>query len=149
MLERYTVYEFIQLLEYSFTSHPNVNNFYKHKFKAEATDNIEYPAIVVTIDNLSVGINISTFLLNIMYVDRNTPERDNTDYINSIGVSIITEVMNKIRNEFQVSINENLVFRFFTQQFSNDCAGVYCQTNITLPSDIGQCAFYEILKTCC
>lgn len=144
-----TYYEFIKLLEYTFLSHPNINNFYTHKFKLESEDDIDYPAIVVTINSLTVGPSVTTASYNVMYVDRSTPERDNTDYVNSLGVQVITEIINKLKYSYDVDITNPLVFQFFRNQFSNACVGVFCTINIDMPSNIGECAWFDIIEQCC
>lgn len=141
-MEHRNYYELLKLIKAVTCQHPLVNNFYYYRYDAEHENDIEYPAVILTVNSLNVGSNITTASFNFMYVDRETAEEDNIYQVQSLGITIITEIVNVIRRHYDLDITENLNFQFFRGQFADRAAGIYCQVSILLPSDIGECSWF-------
>lgn len=143
-------FEFMKVLRHISLQHPFVNNYYEDKYKLNHVNDIEYAAVVVTTNRVNVGPQVTVFSLNLMYVDRHTEENDNTNAVRSLGISVLTEIVNAIRYCYKVSIGDALSFMPFKDQFVDRCVGVYCTIELTIPSEMGECHWLTNLKyDCC
>lgn len=149
MVERYNYYEFLKIIEKVSLSHPLISNFYTGRYRLNTTDDILYPAIVLTINNVSVGSQVTTIDFNLMYVDRLTEIRDNRDEIQSIGIVTITEIVNALKNCFDMDTTSPILINIFTDQFADNVAGVFTNgLSFDMPSDIGDCFWFNIKEIC-
>lgn len=148
MVEKFNYYEFIKVVEKTCLSHPFVSNFYTGRYRLNSTDDIEYPAIVMTTNNIAVGENITTVNFNLMYVDRLTEKRDNILLIQSVGIDTISEINNALKQCFDMDSTDNLTFNVFEEQFADNVAGVVTPVSFYMPSNIGSCFWFNPKNIC-
>lgn len=147
-MRRYNYFEILKLIEHISLAHPLVENFYKRRYAINNNHDIIYPALICTTNNFLVGENVSTLNCTLLYVDKETPERDNIDQIQSVGTTNITEIVNVLRNGFDLDIKEQLSFRYFDDDFADKCAGCFTDVKIIMPSDIGDCYWFDVDDYC-
>jgi hypothetical protein len=133
-------FEFNALLKKAFGKHPFVNNIYSEVYRDDHTDNIVYPCVVYNVTGVTVNPNGTTSVAMIVYfIDRITPEGDNVIQVQSLGMSVITEVLNALKDIDDDDILESFTFTPFRNQFADNCAGVYCNATVLFVSDMGDC----------
>lgn len=139
-------YEILKDIKAVFLSHPDVNEYMYGVYKLGDTKNIKYPIVALTKENISnVNNSILSMTFNILYADRLTDSRDNMEYIEATGESVILECLNYIRNcGHKIGITDVFSIRPFTEQFADNCAGVVTTITIQFPSFIGQCDWIKV-----
>ncbi len=147
-LDRFNYTEFVDIVRTTVGCHPLVSNFYTERYRLNTTDDIEYPAIVMTTTNIKVGEAVTDINFNLMYVDRLTEARDNTMEIYTVGIDAVTEIYNALRNRFDVDSKTELDFNLFYEQFADNVAGTFTAVSITMPSNIGTCDWLTLGKDC-
>ena len=92
-----------------------------------------YPAVVVTPETVnSSGTDTETLNAVLFYVDRLTDTQENKLSIQSQGMSVLKQIIDKCSDTFTV---ENYTFTPFTEKFTDECAGVFVNINVNYPVD--------------
>ena len=92
-----------------------------------------YPAVVVTPQTVnSSGTDTETLNAVLFYVDRLTDTQENKLSIQSQGMSVLRQIIDKCGDTFTV---ENYTFTPFTEKFTDECAGVFVNINVNYPVD--------------
>lgn len=87
--------------------------------------------------------NYITYNLTLYYIDRQLADSDvkncpDTTQISSAGISILSNVIKKLRNDPEVlSVNDDVQYTVWTdtQIFADKCAGVYANISISMPHE--------------
>jgi hypothetical protein len=85
----------------------------------------KYPCVVLTTNNISTGEDVNTLNANLFYVDRLTDNDDNKLKIQSLGVTVLQQIINKLDLSW-----DSTIYTPFTEKFADLCAGVYVTFNI-------------------
>lgn len=142
-------YELIQYIESVCTQHPMVNSFFYGVYLANETPDICYGAIILTSDNINTTATLSQYSFNLMYVDKLMADRSNVVNIQSEALDTIKSILGVVASDFDVIDYEQLInLRLFTDQFADGVAGAVGQIEISLPSNIGECTWYDYCKKC-
>lgn len=104
----------------------------------------EYGAFNVDIEGFVPNGMFTTANVVLYYGDRLTPDRANEIDLQEDGLNVIQSIINLVQN----NADENSVYLSFgdytatpfTQQFSDELAGVYARVAITYKNNIGNCA---------
>lgn len=104
----------------------------------------EYGAFNVDIESLGQDGMFTTANVVMYYGDRLTPDRANEIDLQEDGLNVIQSIINLVQNdadENSVYLSfDNYTATPFTQQFSDELAGVYARVAITYKNNIGNCA---------
>lgn len=103
--------------------------------------NIDYSVFYITQSNTTVDNGVTTYSLNLFYVDRIVDEADNHLLVQSNGIDAILNIVNELVLTEDVEIEGNIVFNSFYQKFKDDCSGVYAKVNIMTGNNIGICTY--------
>lgn len=147
-----TYYDLVAIIKHVCLKHPAVNNFYTNRYKLNSVSDIEYAAVIFTNNSIQVGDSETTLSFNLLYADRLTRDRDNTLQIQSEGISVLTEIINAIRNiDFlSASTTNDITINVFYEQFADSTAGAIAQVSLVYPSNLDSCDWLgEIDYTCC
>lgn len=89
----------------------------------------KYPILYLTTDNIQVDIDDRMYTLNgtLYFVDRVQEDNKNTLYVQSQGLSVLTDIFSKLNNELNIS---NITCTPFTQKFTDLCGGAYASFTI-------------------
>lgn len=120
---------------------PNVNTIEDEFLKLNRED-IEYSAIVIQErDHQAVG-NFMEYSWYLGYVDRLTDDKSNELDIHSTGVNVLKSIINGIKSALYptVDITANRYITF-DQRFTAECAGVYVDVVISVPTS--ECPDFE------
>lgn len=141
--------EFVGMIRRITLSHPLVSNFYTDKYRLNSSDDIEYPAVVMTTNDLSVSDNVTTISFNMLYADRLTESRENSLEVKSVGCDVLTEIYNAIRNKFDMDGRSPVRLNPFSEQFADNVAGCVATISVDMPSNIGSCDWIELEEDKC
>lgn len=103
--------------------------------------NIDYSVFYITQNNTTVDNGVTTYNLNLFYVDRIVDEADNHLLVQSNGIDAITNIINELVLTEDVEIEGDVVFTSFYQKFADDCSGVYAKVSFVTENNIGICSF--------
>lgn len=101
-------------------------------FKLNACPEAKYPAIawVQGVHTLTEDWRMLRVSLTLFYIDRLNEQQDNTLQIQSAGVEVLADILQRcedagVYNEGQVT------YQPFTQRFADECAGVFANVILT------------------
>lgn len=99
-------------------------------FKLNTIPNAKYAVFAYTQGEhlTSVSGDMATYRLTLFYVDRLLADKSNQTQIQSTGTQVLRNILTMMSElDFQV---DNMPIQPFTQQFVDECAGVYCAVSI-------------------
>ena len=99
-------------------------------FKLNTIPNAKYAVFAYTQGEhlTSVSGDLATYRLTLFYVDRLLADKSNQTEIQSTGTQVLRNILTMMSElDFQV---DNMPIQPFTQQFVDECAGVYCAVSI-------------------
>ena len=99
-------------------------------FKLNTIPNAKYAVFAYTQGEhlTSVSGDLATYRLTLFYVDRLLADKSNQTQIQSTGTQVLRNILTMMSElDFQV---DNMPIQPFTQQFVDECAGVYCAVAI-------------------
>ena len=99
-------------------------------FKLNTIPNAKYAVFAYTQGEhlTSVSGDLATYRLTLFYVDRLLADKSNQTQIQSTGTQVLRNILTMMSElDFQV---DNMPIQPFTQQFVDECAGVYCAVSI-------------------
>lgn len=112
-------------------------------YRENAFANVDYGVVAIIQNEHSVGDNIVTYNLTLVYVDRLAKDGSNELDIQSDGMLTLTNIINAFVGEVDdASIEGDVTFTAYNQRFVDDCAGVYADVAISVTSNMGIC--YDI-----
>lgn len=143
MRKDYNLYELTELIKRLCNAHPLVNDFMTSVYRLNDTDDVNYPAIALTINSATPQQNTIDFNINLLYADRLTDNRDNDISIQSTGIGILLEMLNVIEENANVVIPTGNQILPFMEQFADNTAGVFTSVTLTVPNYIGDCYWLD------
>lgn len=91
--------------------------------------NHKYPCVFITIENVTVEDDLNTLTANLIYLDRLTDNKDNKLKIQSIGVTVLKQIINKL-NEDGIECDTG-TYEPFTDEKADVCAGVIARVDFS------------------
>lgn len=104
------------------------NDIYDLNNKADA----QYGVFGYVQGQHSMNGEFMTYGFTLFYVDRLTEDKSNLQFVQSAGVSTLTNILATLADEFPVEV-ESSTFDVFTERFSDECAGVMATVSIRAP----------------
>lgn len=151
-----TFLQVINTIKETSLSMPNVNSFYRQFLDLNNSGDPLYSVVVLqdrdsVIDRLNEQSWI-TYYFHLGFVDRLTDDEGNRDAVVSTGITVLSSIINSIRNSFgselEVLTEDRIVT--FDQRFTAQCAGVYLVLGIRLAlsdcSDPAQTDLYDTFE---
>ena len=139
-----TLLEVITLFERIARRQPSVNSVVDNDvFKLNAIPDAKYGVFAWTQGQHSGSMDndFLTFSFTFFYVDRLTRSADNTIEIQSVGVQTIDNILLSL-SEAGVGV-DRYTLQPFTQRFTDECAGVYANVNLSVPRN-GTCTWFNV-----
>lgn len=143
MNKGYTLHELVTTIRQIVSGHPTINSFIEGVYKAIEVDNINYPALMVTVNSTTRTARTLNYDINLLYADRLTDERDNKLFIQSAGTAVLAELLNAIDLIDDVSLSESNQISVFEEQFADNTAGAFVRIQIETANPIGDCAWID------
>lgn len=80
----------------------------------------------------SADSNIMQFSFTFFYVDRLTNDRSNQIEIQSVGIQTLDNIIREL-DDMGIYSEQTYTFQVFNQRFVDECAGVFCNVNLSVP----------------
>ena len=105
-------------------------------FRLNATPSAEYAVFGWTQGQHSIGADDSyvTYSFTFFYVDRLTEDKGNQLEIQSVGITVLDNIIRTII-QAGVEVAGSYTFTSFNQRFVDECAGVFCAISLRVPLD--------------
>lgn len=130
-----TLLEVIHRLEESATHQPSIKMIVRNDaFRLNGYPNAKYGVFAYVQGNHSVSIDsdLATYSFTLFYIDRKTGTGDNENEVKSVGISTITNVLERLYGQGIESASQ-VTFTPFTQRFVDDCTGVFARVDLVVP----------------
>ena len=130
-----TLQELIQTIEVIASHQPSVNmvvenDVFRLNNKADARYGVF--AFVQGQHNASVDSNVISYSFTFFYVDRLKNDRSNQIEIQSVGIQTLDNIIRRL-DDLGVYSETGYSFQVFNQRFLDECAGVFCNVNLSVP----------------
>ena len=103
-----------------------------------------YPVVVFTVDKLQNYQDYSTLNAYMYFIDRLTDDEDNKINVQSNGINVINDIVNKLCEINEISVPTPLQYTFFTEKFGDMCCGVYANVSIQFNNYSNCCDNFNI-----
>jgi hypothetical protein len=123
-----TLYELIYAIKNIALKQPNVRTFGAGNIYdiLNANPSVEYDAVILTRGTHAQDDKFNYFNFNLVYVSRLVDNLENNRLqAQSIGVEVITNIVQYLIDVYDLEINGNITFNTFTEKFADECAGCY------------------------
>lgn len=129
-------FEFLKTIKNISTTHVLVNEYgegdiYEHLNSGEH----KYPCVFLTVTNIQSSVSSTLYNFTIFYTDRLVESGNNRTNIQSTGINVIQQILNRIIQEYPTHEVTNTNFTPFTEKFADMCAGVFCDVTFEDPVD--------------
>jgi hypothetical protein len=75
---------------------------------------------------------VITYAFTLFYVDRLKNDRSNQIEIQSVGIQTLDNIIRRL-DDLGIYSETSYSFQVFNQRFSDECAGVFCNVNLSVP----------------
>lgn len=130
--------EVISGLIKSAKAEPNIRfTGYKNIYELNSIPTLDYDVFYITPNVFTGDEDTITYSLNIYYISRWDETENNQIQIQSSGITILQRILNRFVNNEDVTIEGNIVFHPFYQQFKDMTAGVFATVNLVTDNLVG------------
>lgn len=132
-----TLSDTIRMIETVAGSQPSVRTIVRNDvFRLNGLPDAKYGVFAWTQGQhtASVESNLYTFRFTFFYVDRLTEDKGNQVEVQSVGVSVLDNVL-RMLDAHGVYASGEWQFTTFNQKFADVCAGVFCSVALQVPVD--------------
>ena len=130
-----TLIETIKTLESVASRQPSVKMVVENDvFRLNSISDAKYGvfAFVQGQHSSSVDSGVITYTFSLFYVDRLTNDRSNQIEIQSVGIQTLDNIIREL-DDMGIYSEQTYTFQVFNQRFVDECAGVFCNVNLSVP----------------
>ena len=131
-----TLLELIKAMEVVASKQPSVKMVVENDiFRLNALADARYGvfAFVQGQHSTSVDSNLVTYAFTLFYVDRVKNDRSNQIEIQSVGIQTLDNII-RTMDDMGIYSETSYSFQVFNQRFVDECAGVFCNVNLSVPA---------------
>ena len=130
-----TLSELIKTIEAVASNQPSIkmvveNDVFRLNSRADARYGVF--AFVQQQHTTSIESNVITYAFTLFYVDRLKNDRSNQIEIQSVGIQTLDNII-RAMDEIGIYTETSYSFQVFNQRFTDECAGVFCNVNLSVP----------------
>ena len=130
-----TLLELIKTLEVVASHQPSIkmvveNDVFRLNNKADARYGVF--AFVQGQHSTAIDSNTITYTFTLFYVDRLKNDRSNQIEIQSVGIQTLDNIIRQL-DDLGIYSEMTYTFQVFNQRFLDECAGVFCNVNFSVP----------------
>ena len=130
-----TLLELIKTMEVIASHQPSIhmvveNDIFRLNNKADAKYGVF--AFVQGQHSTSIDSSVITYTFTLFYVDRLKNDRSNQIEIQSVGIQTLDNIIRQLDN-LGIYSEISYSFQVFNQRFLDECAGVFCNVNLSVP----------------
>ena len=127
--------ELIKTMEVIASHQPSIhmvieNDIFRLNNKADAKYGVF--AFVQGQHSTSIDSNVITYTFTLFYVNRLKNDRSNQIEIQSVGIQTLDNIIRQL-DDLGIYSETSYSFQVFNQRFTDDCAGVFCNVNLSVP----------------
>ena len=130
-----TLLETIRTIENVASQQPAVNMIVRNDiFRLNAVPDARYGVFgwLQNSHRASTSDNRITYSFTFFYVDRLTENAGNQMEIQSVGIQTLDNII-RAMDEIGIYTETSYSFQVFNQRFTDECAGVFCNVNLSVP----------------
>lgn len=130
-----TLKQIKELIEGIAEKQPNINTVVNSGdiYELNTEGNIKYRAFCLTQQVHTEVEGFRTYNFYMFVVDRLLSNGKNKIAVQSAAIETLSNIINTLRQTFEIEINDNINYQVFTQRFASECAGAYTSVSITVP----------------
>lgn len=138
-----TLAQLIRLIEGIAQEQPSVNMIVQQNvYRINNAPSLKYGVFAWTQGQHSGSINgMQSYSFILFYVDRLKQDQSNQIEIQSVGCETIGNILKKL-DEYDVEVN-SYTLQTFTQRFTDECAGVFCNVTLSVLPTMGCAEAYD------
>lgn len=130
-----TLVELIKTIEVVASHQPAIkmvveNDVFRLNNKANAKYGVF--AFVQGQHSTSIDSSVITYTFTFFYVDRLKHNRSNQIEIQSVGIQTLDNIIRQL-DDLGIYSEMEYTFQVFNQRFLDECAGVFCNVNLSVP----------------
>ena len=130
-----TLLETIKAMEVIASHQPSIkmiveNDIFRLNARADAMYGVF--SFVQGSHSASIDSNFITYAFTLFYVDRLKNDRSNQIEIQSVGIQTLDNII-RAMDEIGIYTETSYSFQVFNQRFTDECAGVFCNVNMSVP----------------
>lgn len=130
-----TLLELIKTMEVVASHQPSIkmvveNDIFRLNAKADARYGVF--AFVQGQHSSAIDSNVITYSFSLFYVDRLKNDRSNQIEIQSVGIQTLDNIIRQL-DDLGIYAEQTYTFQVFNQRFLDECAGVFCNVNLSVP----------------
>ena len=130
-----TLLELIKTLELVASNQPSIKMIVENDiFRLNSRGDARYGvfAFVQGQHPTSIDSSVITYTFTLFYVDRLMNDRSNQIEIQSVGIQTLDNIIRRL-DDLGVFVEQTYTFQVFNQRFVDECAGVFCNVNLSIP----------------
>lgn len=131
-----TLLELIRTMEAVASHQPSVKMVVENDiFRLNAVQDAKYGvfAFVQGQHTATLASDLVTYTFTLFYVDRLKNDKSNQIEIQSVGVQTLDNII-RILDDLGICAEREYTFQVFNQRFVDECAGVFCNVNLSVPA---------------
>lgn len=130
-----TLKEIKMLIEGIAEKQPNINTVVKSGdiYDLNTKGDVKYCAFCLTQQVHTEYDGFRTYNFYLFVVDRLLSDGKNKIAVQSAAIESLSNIINTLRNQYDIEINSTITYQTFTQRFASECAGAYCSLAISVP----------------
>lgn len=133
-----TLLQVIRKIEQVASGQPAINTIVRNDvYRLNAHPSVQY-GVFAWLQNehtASAGEGVVRYSFTFFYVDRLTADKANELEIQSVGMDVLENIIVGLEAE-DVFPFQSHTFRTFTERFSDECAGVFCNVQFEVRRDL-------------
>ena len=132
-----TLQQVIRAFEVVASHQPSVNMIVQNDiFRLNSKSDARYGVFGWTQGQHSASVDSSlmTYSFTFFYVDRLKNDMSNQIEVQSVGIQTLDNILRKLE-DFDIFVSSSYSFQTFNQRFLDECAGVFCNVNLSVPVD--------------
>ena len=132
-----TLVELIKTMEAVASHQPSINMVVENDvFRLNNKSDARYGvfAFVQGQHSTTIDSSIITYAFTLFYVDRLKNDRSNQIEIQSVGIQTLNNIIRQL-DDLGICSEQTISFQVFNQRFLDECAGVFCNVNLSVPVD--------------
>lgn len=131
----YTLKEIKVLIESIAEKQPNINTIVKSGdiYELNESGNIKYGAFCATQQPHTEQGGFRNYNFYLFVVDRLVSTSTNKIAVQSNAIEVLSNIVNTLKNNDELEIENTITYTTFTQRFASECAGAYCYVSISVP----------------
>ena len=123
------------LIESIAEQQPNINTIIKSGdiYELNTKPDVRYCAFCCTQQPHTESGGFRNYNFYLFVVDNLLHSNVNKIAVQSNAIEVLSNIINTLKNNDELEIENTITYTTFTQRFASECAGAYCYVSISVP----------------